>query len=58
MAASRLLPNSTLLTSNNWGHTSYGTGPCVTARIDAYLLTGEPPAKGTFCTDADQPFSG
>ncbi|MFG1602605.1 alpha/beta hydrolase [Actinoplanes sp. NPDC049265] len=57
VAASLLLPHSTLLTSNNWGHTSYGRGPCVTARIDAYLLSGEPPTGGaTVCTDAPQPF--
>jgi pimeloyl-ACP methyl ester carboxylesterase len=57
VSSSRLLPNSRLLSSNNWGHTGYGTGPCVTAAIDAYLLTGKPPAKGTFCTDAPQPFT-
>jgi pimeloyl-ACP methyl ester carboxylesterase len=57
VASSRMLPNSRLLSSNNWGHTGYGTGPCVTARIDAYLLTGKPPARGTFCTDAPQPFT-
>jgi hypothetical protein len=57
VAASRRLPHSTLLTSNNWGHTSYGTGPCVTARIDAYLITGRPPAKGARCADAPQPFT-
>ncbi|MEU4244325.1 alpha/beta hydrolase [Actinoplanes sp. NPDC026619] len=58
VASSRLLPNSRLLSSNNWGHTGYGTGPCVTAAIDAYLLTGNPPARGTVCTDAPQPFTG
>jgi len=57
VASSRLLPNSRLLASNNWGHTGYGTGPCVTAAIDAYLLTGNPPARGTVCTDAPQPFT-
>jgi pimeloyl-ACP methyl ester carboxylesterase len=57
VASSRLLPNSRLLSSNNWGHTGYGTGPCVTAAIDAYLLTGNPPKEGTVCTDAPQPFT-
>jgi pimeloyl-ACP methyl ester carboxylesterase len=57
VSSSRLLPNSRLLSSNNWGHTGYGTGACVTAAIDAYLLTGTPPAEGTFCTDAPQPFT-
>nr|WP_296066059.1 alpha/beta hydrolase [uncultured Actinoplanes sp.] len=57
VASSRLLPNSRLLSSNNWGHTGYGTGPCVTSKINDYLLTGKPPARGTFCTDAPQPFT-
>ena len=57
VASSRLLPNSRLLSSNNWGHTAYGTSPCSTGAIDAYLLTGVPPAKGTVCTDAPQPFT-
>ena len=56
VSSSRLLPNSRLLSSNNWGHTAYGSGACVTRAIDSYLLTGKPPAKGTVCTDAPQPF--
>jgi pimeloyl-ACP methyl ester carboxylesterase len=58
VASSRLLPNSRLLSSNNWGHTAYGSGACATGAIDAYLLTGKPPAKGTVCTDSPQPFTG
>jgi pimeloyl-ACP methyl ester carboxylesterase len=57
VSSSRLLPNSRLLSSNNWGHTAYGTGVCATTAIDRYLLTGTPPARGTFCTDAPQPFT-
>jgi hypothetical protein len=57
VASSRLLPNSRLLSSNNWGHTAYGAGVCVTTAIDNYLLTGTPPAKGTVCTDTPQPFT-
>jgi pimeloyl-ACP methyl ester carboxylesterase len=57
VASSRLLPNSRLLSSNNWGHTAYGSGVCVTTSIDNYLLTGTPPAKGTVCTDSVQPFT-
>ncbi|GAA0455179.1 peptidase [Paractinoplanes deccanensis] len=56
VASSRLLPNSVLLSSNNWGHTAYGSGVCATTSIDSYLLTGKPPARGTVCTDAPQPF--
>ena len=57
VASSRQLPNSRLLSSNNWGHTGYGTGTCVTKAVDAYLLTAVPPKKGTVCTDAPQPFT-
>jgi hypothetical protein len=57
VAADRLLPNSRLLSSNNWGHTAYGSGVCATTAIDSYLLTGTPPAKGTVCTDSPQPFT-
>jgi pimeloyl-ACP methyl ester carboxylesterase len=57
VASSRLLPNSRLLSSNNWGHTAYGSGVCATTSIDNYLLTGTPPAKGTVCTDSVQPFT-
>ncbi|MEV4345931.1 alpha/beta hydrolase [Actinoplanes sp. NPDC049596] len=56
VSSSRLLPNSVLLSSNNWGHTAYGSGVCATTAIDTYLLTGRPPARGTVCTDAPQPF--
>ena len=57
VAASRLHPTARLLSSNNWGHTAYGTGACATAAIDGYLLTGALPATGTLCTDAPQPFA-
>jgi pimeloyl-ACP methyl ester carboxylesterase len=57
VSSSRLLPNSRLLSSNNWGHTAYGSGVCATTAIDNYLLTGTPPAKGTVCTDSVQPFT-
>ncbi|MFG1603342.1 alpha/beta fold hydrolase [Actinoplanes sp. NPDC049265] len=53
----RKLPNSRLLSSNNWGHTAYGTSACATGAMDTYLLTKRLPAKGTVCT-APQPFTG
>ncbi|MCZ7434919.1 alpha/beta hydrolase [Micromonospora sp. WMMC241] len=56
VGSARLLPNSRLLSSDSWGHTAYGTSACVTSRIDAYLLTGKPPAKGTLCVGDSQPF--
>ncbi|SDT78322.1 alpha/beta hydrolase [Actinoplanes derwentensis] len=57
VSSSKLLPNSRLLTSNNWGHTAYGTGACATNAIDRYLLTGKVPAKGTKCAADHQPFT-
>ncbi len=58
VSTSRLLPNSRLLSSDNWGHGAYALGACATAAIDAYLLTGKPPARGTVCADAPEPFTG
>nr|WP_232297447.1 alpha/beta hydrolase [Actinoplanes sp. SE50/110] len=57
VAVSRTLPNSRLLSSDNWGHTAYGTGDCATAAIDRYLLNGTLPAKGTVCAAEHQPFT-
>ncbi|MEV6596137.1 alpha/beta hydrolase [Actinoplanes sp. NPDC051346] len=56
VSASRLLPNSRLLSSDNWGHTAYGTSTCVTRAVDAYLLKGALPAAGTLCRSPLQPF--
>lgn len=53
---SRQLPNSRLLSSDNWGHTAYGKSDCTTNAIDTYLLTQELPAEGTMC-QAPQPFT-
>ena len=50
VALSRQLPTSTLLTFEGDGHTAYGSGSdCIDQAIDAYLLTGTPPAAGTVC---------
>lgn len=57
VAAAALLPRSTLLSSDSWGHTAYGTSACVTDAVDAYLLTGATPAAGTVCTGDVQPFT-
>jgi len=56
VSSRRLAPNASLLSSNNWGHTAYGSGVCVTTAIDNYLLTGKAPKDGKVCTDAAQPF--
>jgi pimeloyl-ACP methyl ester carboxylesterase len=57
VSAAKLLPNSRLLSSDNWGHTAYGTSACVTSAVDAYLLRGALPAAGTICHSPIQPFS-
>jgi hypothetical protein len=58
VAAAYLLPNSRLLSNDNWGHTSYGSSQCVTGAMDAYLLTQKVPARGAFCHGDIQPFVG
>jgi pimeloyl-ACP methyl ester carboxylesterase len=57
VAVSRLLPNSRLLSSDNWGHTAYGTSACATSAIDAYLLRGTLPPVGAVCVGDVQPFT-
>jgi hypothetical protein len=56
VAVSRMLPNSRLLSSDNWGHTGYGTSTCVTAAVDAYLLGGVLPPARAVCVGDAQPF--
>ena len=58
VSATKLLPNSRLLSSDNWGHTAYGTSACVTTAVDRYLLRGTLPAAGTVCHSPIQPFTG
>jgi len=55
--AAQLMPNSRLLSSDNWGHTAYGTSSCADKYIDQYLLYRDLPAKGAVCTGDDQPFT-
>jgi pimeloyl-ACP methyl ester carboxylesterase len=55
--SSRLLPNSRLLSSNNWGHTAYGTSACATTWTDRYLLFRALPPAGTVCQGDAQPFT-
>ncbi|RSM53692.1 peptidase S33 family protein [Actinoplanes sp. ATCC 53533] len=57
-SAAKLLPGSRLLSSDNWGHTAYGTSTCVTTAVDRYLLRGTLPAAGTVCHSSMQPFTG
>ncbi len=54
--SARLLPNSRLLSSANWGHTAYGTSHCATGHTDRYLLYQALPPVGTACAGDVQPF--
>jgi pimeloyl-ACP methyl ester carboxylesterase len=56
LEAASLLPNSRLLSSDSWGHGSYGTSKCITSAVDTYLLTQVVPARGTVCHGDIQPF--
>ncbi len=56
VASSRFLRNSRLLTYAGWGHTAYGRSACVTGYVDAYLLRGALPKKGTVCPANPNPF--
>ncbi|MBT0993389.1 alpha/beta hydrolase [Cellulomonas sp. DKR-3] len=54
--AAALLPNSSLISSNSWGHTAYGTSQCVTKAVTNYLVTGKAPQDGLTCRGDSQPF--
>jgi hypothetical protein len=53
-----LLPNSTLLTVNGWGHTSPFLSQCADEAVATYLLTSTPPPAGTECDQDFTPFAG
>lgn len=47
------LGSGVLLTMNGDGHTAYLRGStCIDSAVDAYLLSGKPPAAGTVCEQA------
>lgn len=53
----RMLPNSRLVSSDNWGHESLGTSVCVDNTITGYLIRPQAPApKVTHCRSKIQPF--
>ena len=52
VAASRLLPNSALLTVEMFGHTSYLSNACATEAIEDYLVSGTPTATSVCAADA------
>ncbi|MFL6089008.1 MAG: alpha/beta fold hydrolase [Aeromicrobium sp.] len=49
-ALAQQIPSSVLLTRRGGGHTSYASGDtCIDAAVNAYLIAGTMPAKGTVC---------
>jgi pimeloyl-ACP methyl ester carboxylesterase len=55
--ASRLLPNSRLLTYAGWGHTAFFSGNfCIDSHVTRYLVTTRVPAPGTVCRPQGSPF--
>ena len=56
VSADAMLPNSSLLTVEGWGHTSLFLSACADAAVSDYLLTGVPPAAGTVCAQDFSPF--
>lgn len=58
LAVRDLLPNSSLLTLEGWGHVSLFLSQCVDTAVADYLLTAVPPADGTVCTQDFGPFDG
>jgi pimeloyl-ACP methyl ester carboxylesterase len=56
VSSAKLLKNARLLSSDSWGHTAYGSSACATGAIEAYLVAGTLPAKGTVCKGDQQPF--
>jgi hypothetical protein len=51
-----LLPNSSLLTMDGWGHTSIMLSPCVDEAVSLYMLDGTVPREGTTCPQDPAPF--
>jgi pimeloyl-ACP methyl ester carboxylesterase len=58
VAASRLLPSSTLLTYTGWGHTAYLAGnACVDATVTQYLLAPDAAGDDVVCEAQGSPFT-
>jgi pimeloyl-ACP methyl ester carboxylesterase len=58
VTASRLLPNSRLLSYAGWGHTAFFSAGnfCVDSAVTTYLLTTRVPPAGTVCRPEGSPF--
>ena len=51
-----LLPESSLLTVEGWGHTSFLLSLCADETVSRYLLDGTTPPEGATCTQDVAPF--
>jgi hypothetical protein len=58
VTASRLLPNSRLLSYAGWGHTAYFSAgsSCVDTAVTRYLVSGQLPPAHTVCPAVTSPF--
>jgi len=57
VTASRLLPNSRLLSYAGWGHTAFmGGNACIDDAVVSYLTTTTLPRRGTVCQPDGSPF--
>ncbi len=52
-----LLPNSSLLTLDGWGHASLFLSRCIDRAVSQYFLSGRAPADGTVCAQDFTPFA-
>jgi pimeloyl-ACP methyl ester carboxylesterase len=57
VSTARMLPRSSLITVEGWGHTSLSLSSCVDAHVNRYLLTGQPPYGHTTCGVDTIPFA-
>jgi pimeloyl-ACP methyl ester carboxylesterase len=57
VSTSRILPDSTLITLEGWGHTSLFLSACVDGYVNRYLLTGAAPARDVTCRPDAVPFA-
>ncbi len=57
LAVNGLLPNSSLLTVEGWGHTSLFLSQCADQAVSSYVISGVPPSSGTVCQQDFVPFA-
>jgi hypothetical protein len=58
VTASKLLPNSRLLSYAGWGHVAsfFRANYCIDRKVTDYLVSLRLPAKGTVCQPEGSPF--